>query len=248
MLMNDISIFTALLAGVLSFLSPCVLPLLPGYLSFISGESIETLARGDKKAARVKVFLGAVFFGLGFMLVFVLLGASATQIGMLLKSYKLIIGRVAGVVIIILGLHMLGIFRINKLLVQKKWNYSDKSGKPFYLNAFLLGIAFVFGWTPCLGPVLAGIFALAAGKETVWDGIILLTAFGFGLWVPFLLSALGVGFVFSGIRKMGKIVMVVEKTSGILLIVIGLLMATNSMQLISTYLVMWFPILGDINF
>lgn len=246
--MHNISVLTAVFAGVLSFLSPCVLPLLPGYLSFISGESIETLAKGDKGAARLKVFMGAVFFGLGFMLVFVLLGASATKIGILLKAYKLIIGRIAGVVIIILGLHMMGIFRINKLLVQKKWNYAGKSGKPFYINAFLLGIAFVFGWTPCLGPVLAGIFALAAGEDTVWQGIKLLAAFGFGLWIPFLLSALAVGFVFNSVRKFGKIVMIVEKTSGLLLIAIGLLMATGSMQIISSYLVMWFPFLGDINF
>jgi len=246
--MDNISIYTAIFAGLLSFLSPCVLPLLPGYLSFISGESIETLSKGDKKAARLKVFLGAVFFGLGFMLVFVLLGASATKVGMLLKSYKLIIGKIAGVVIIVLGLHMMGIFRINKLLVQKKWNYTQKTGKPFYINAFLLGIAFVFGWTPCLGPVLAGIFAMAASEDTVWQGIKLLVAFGFGLWIPFLLSAFAVGFVFSSIRKAGKIVAIVEKTSGLLLIIIGLLMTTNSLQTISSYLVMWFPVLGDINF
>ena len=246
--MDNISVLTALLAGVLAFLSPCVLPLLPGYLSFISGESIETLAKGDKKAARLKVFLGAVFFGLGFMLVFTLLGASATKIGILLKSYKLIIGRVAGVVIIILGLHMMGVFRINKLLVQKKWNYAAKSGAPFYINAFLLGIAFVFGWTPCLGPVLAGIFTLAAGKDTVWQGISLLMAFGFGLWIPFLISALAVGYVFNAVRKFGKLVVIVEKVSGLLLVFIGVLMATSSLQVISGYLIQWFPILGDINF
>jgi len=246
--MDNISIATALLAGVLSFLSPCVLPLLPGYLSFMSGESIETLANSDRKAARLKVFLGAVFFGLGFMLVFVLLGASATKIGIFLKSYKLILGKIAGAVIIVLGLHMLGIFRINKLLVQKKWNYSNKSGKPFYLNAFLLGIAFVFGWTPCLGPVLAGIFALAASKETVGQGIILLSAFGFGLWIPFLISALGVGFVLSGMKKAGRIVIIVEKVSGALLIIIGVLMLTNNLQTISVYLIRAFPFLANINF
>jgi cytochrome c-type biogenesis protein len=246
--MDNISVLTAVLAGVLSFLSPCVLPLLPAYLSFMSGESIETLAKGDKKTARAKVFMGAVFFGLGFMLVFVLLGASATQIGIFLKSYKLIIGRIAGVVIIVLGLHMLGVLRINKLLVQKKWNYSNKTGKPFYINAFLLGIAFVFGWTPCLGPVLAGIFAIAASKETVWQGMGLLAAFGFGLWIPFLLSAFAVGFILSSMRKAGRIVMAVEKTSGILLVIIGFLMATNSLQTISSYIVMWLPFLGDINF
>ncbi|PLX70255.1 MAG: cytochrome C biogenesis protein [Denitrovibrio sp.] len=246
--MDNISLYTAVFAGLLSFLSPCVLPLLPGYLSFMSGESLETLQNNDKKAARVKVFLGAVFFGLGFMLIFVLLGASATKVGELLQSYKLIIGRIAGIVIIVLGLHMMGILRINKLLVQKKWNYSSKSGKPFYINAFLLGIAFVFGWTPCVGPVLAGIFTLAAGESTAWDWIKLLMAFGFGLWIPFLISALAVGFVMNSMKKIGKVVVVVEKLSGMLLIFIGVLMATNSLQTLSIYLIQWFPALAEINF
>lgn len=246
--MDNISILTAVLAGLLSFLSPCVLPLLPGYLSFMSGESIDTLSSGSKRAARVKVFLGAVFFGLGFMTIFVMLGASATAVGELLQSYKVIIGRIAGIVIIVLGLHMMGIFRINKLLVQKKWNYSGKSGKPFYINAFLLGMAFVFGWTPCVGPVLAGIFTMAAGEETVWSGIKLLVAFGFGLWVPFLISALAVGFVMNSMKRIGGVVVIVEKLSGVLLIAIGLLMATNSLQTISIYLIRWFPALADINF
>jgi cytochrome c-type biogenesis protein len=214
----------------------------------MSGESIDTLAKGDHKSAKVKVFLGAVFFGLGFMLVFVMLGASATKVGMLLKSYKLVIGRVAGIVIILLGLHMAGILRINKLLVQKKWNYSKKGGTPFFINAFLLGVAFVFGWTPCLGPILAGIFALAASKETVNQGIILLSVYGFGLWIPFLISALGIGFVLKGVRKAGKVVMVVEKLSGALLIIIGLLMVTNNMQTISSTLIQWFPFLANINY
>ncbi|MGE4267933.1 MAG: cytochrome c biogenesis CcdA family protein [Deferribacterales bacterium] len=246
--MDNVSFYTAFLAGVLSFLSPCVLPLLPGYLSFMSGESIETLTSGDKKTARLKVFLGAVFFGLGFMLVFILLGAGATKIGMFLKEYKLIIGRVAGVVIIILGLHMTGIFRINKLMMHKKWHYSSKKGAPFFVNAFLLGVAFVFGWTPCIGPILAGILSLAAAKETVSSGIMLLAVFGFGLWIPFLLSAMAVGFVFSTVRKAGKLVMAVEKISGALLIIIGVLMVTDSMQTVSIFLFRVFPALGNINY
>ncbi|WP_277656640.1 cytochrome c biogenesis CcdA family protein [Seleniivibrio woodruffii] len=246
--MDNVSFFTAFIAGVLSFLSPCVLPLLPGYLSFMSGESIETLTSGDKKSAKFKVFLGAVFFGLGFMLVFVLLGAGATKIGMFLKEYKLIIGRVAGVVIIVLGLHMLGVLRINKLMMHKKWNYSSKSGTPFFVNAFLLGVAFVFGWTPCIGPILAGILSLAAAKETVSSGILMLAVFGFGLWIPFLLSALAVGFVFSTVRKAGRVVMIVEKVSGVLLIIIGLLMATDSMNTLSVYLLKVFPFLLELNY
>lgn len=246
--MDNISILTAFLAGILSFLSPCVLPLLPGYLSFISGESIETLSSGDKKTAKFKVILGAIFFGLGFMLVFVLLGASATKIGMFLTNYKFVLGRVAGVIIIILGLHMTGLFRIKQLMMQKKWNYTRKSGTPFFINAFLLGIAFVFGWTPCIGPILAGILSIAAAKDTVWSGILLLSVYGFGLWIPFLLSAMAVGFVFSYIRKAGKVVVIVEKTAGLLLILIGLLMLTDSMQKISVILYKVFPFLSALDF
>lgn len=246
--MDNISIFTSFIAGVLSFLSPCVLPLLPGYLSFISGESIDTLSSGDKKTAKAKVILGAVFFGLGFMLVFVLLGASATKIGLFLTNYKLILGRVAGAVIIVLGLHMAGVLRIKGLMMQKKWNYQRKSGTPFFINAFLLGVAFVFGWTPCIGPILAGILSIAASKDTVWSGIMLLSVYGFGLWIPFLLSAMAVGFVFSNLRKAGKLVMIVEKTAGGLLVIIGLLMVTASMQKVSLMLFKVFPFLSGIDF
>ncbi len=246
--MNEIGFITAFTAGVLSFLSPCVLPLLPAYLSFISGETIDTLPAGESKKARAKAVLGAVFFGLGFLLVFVILGASATAVGKALAQHKMLLGRIAGVLIIVLGLHMSGVFRINRLLVQKKWNYQRRSGAPFLVQAFFLGIALVLGWSPCLGPVIAAIFAMASQQETVGQGIGLLVTFGFGLWIPFLLAALAVGHVISGMKKAGRVVMVVEKISGALLIVIGLLMATNSMSTMSAYLVRWFPFLGSINF
>lgn len=247
-IMNEIGFITAFTAGVLSFLSPCVLPLLPAYLSFISGETIDTLASGESRKARVKAVLGAVFFGLGFLLVFVILGASATAVGKALAQHKIMLGRIAGILIIILGLHMAGIFRINKLLVQKKWNYQRKAGAPFLIQAFFLGVALVLGWSPCLGPVVAAIFAMASQQETVGQGIGLLVTYGLGLWIPFLLAALAVGHVISGMKRAGKVVMVVEKVSGVLLIIIGLLMATNSMVILSAYLVRWFPFLGSINF
>lgn len=246
--MSEIGFITAFTAGVLSFLSPCVLPLLPAYLSFISGESLETLTAGESKKARVKAVIGAIFFGLGFLLVFVIFGATATAAGKALAQYKYILGQVAGAFIIVLGIHMTGIFRINKLLIQKKWNYQRKSGVPFPLQAFLLGVALVFGWSPCLGPVIAAIFAVASQQETVNQGIMLLVVYGLGLWIPFLLSAFAVGYAVSWIRKAGKTVMVVEKLSGILLILIGFLMLTNKMGTISMYLVKWFPVLGNMNF
>lgn len=242
--MENLTLYSAFFAGVLSFLSPCVLPLLPGYISFISGESIESLTSSDSKAPRAKAFLGAVFFGIGFTMVFVLLGASATELGKMLNQYRIVLEKVAGLVVIILGIHMIGIFKINKLLVQKKWNY--KKGKaPFYLEAFLLGVAFVFGWTPCIGPILAGILALASKQETVLNGIYLLTSYSLGLWIPFLISALALGTIISFIRRAGKFVVWVERISGVMLVFIGILMLTGSLTIIVSYIADIFPWLID---
>ncbi|MDK2791198.1 MAG: cytochrome c-type biosis protein [Deferribacteres bacterium] len=242
--MENLTLYSAFFAGVLSFLSPCVLPLLPGYISFISGESIESLTSSDSKAPRAKAFLGAVFFGIGFTMVFVLLGASATELGKMLNQYRIVLEKVAGIVVIILGIHMIGIFKINKLLVQKKWNY--KKGKaPFYLEAFLLGVAFVFGWTPCIGPILAGILALASKQETVLNGIYLLTSYSLGLWIPFLISALALGTIISFIRRAGKFVVWVERISGVMLVFIGILMLTGSLTIIVSYIADIFPWLID---
>lgn len=242
--MENLTLYSAFFAGVLSFLSPCVLPLLPGYISFISGESIESLTSSDSKAPRAKAFLGAVFFSIGFTMVFVLLGASATELGKMLNQYRIVLEKVAGIVVIILGIHMIGIFKINKLLVQKKWNY--KKGKaPFYLEAFLLGVAFVFGWTPCIGPILAGILALASKQETVLNGIYLLTSYSLGLWIPFLISALALGTIISFIRRAGKFVVWVERISGVMLVFIGILMLTGSLTIIVSYIADIFPWLID---
>lgn len=244
--MENLNILSAFLAGVLSFLSPCVLPLLPGYISFISGESIETLTTSSSSTPRFKAFLGAVFFGLGFTLVFVALGASATSLGKFLNEYRFILERAAGVVVIILGIHMLGIFKINKLLNQKKWNYRKGEG-PFFIEAFILGVAFVFGWTPCIGPILAGILALASKQETVSSGVLMLVSYSLGLWIPFLISALALGSVITLIRKAGFVIVVVEKLAGLLLIFIGILILTGSLTIIVSYLTDIFPFLIEFS-
>lgn len=244
--MENLNILSSFFAGLLSFLSPCVLPLLPGYISFISGESIETLTTSGSSTPKLKAFLGAVFFGLGFTLVFVALGASATQLGKFLNEYRFILEKVAGVVVIILGIHMLGIFKINKLLNQKKWNYKRGSG-PFFVEAFILGIAFVFGWTPCIGPILAGILALASKQETVSTGVSMLFTYSLGLWIPFLISALALGSVISLIKKAGVVVVIVEKLAGALLIFIGILILTGSLTIIVSYLTDIFPFLIEFS-
>lgn len=225
---QNITFFGAFLAGILSFLSPCILPLLPGYISFISGESIESLTNNEKVSPRLKAFMGAVFFGLGFSLVFILLGATATEIGKSLNEYRYILEKFAGAIVIIFGLHLFGVFKIKKLMVQKKVNYKRKNA-PFFVEAFLLGIAFVLGWTPCIGPILSGILALAAKEATVSNGMLLLFTYSLGLWIPFLISALLMGQIMQGIKKAGKMMMIVEKLSGVLLIAIGLLILSGKM-------------------
>lgn len=237
--MSEVGVIASFVAGLLSFLSPCVLPLIPGYISFISGESISELTKKNNKTVHIKALIGAFFFGLGFSIVFVLLGASATEVGKIFSNYKDIFEKVAGVIVIIFGLHLLGVFKINSLTKQKKWNY-QKGRAPFYIEAFLLGVAFVFGWTPCIGPILASILTFAANKETTTQGIILLSAYSVGLWFPFLLSAVFLSFIMVAIKKAKKVVMIIEKLSGILLIFVGILIMSNTMSMIVIYTIKFF--------
>lgn len=245
-MIENITFYTAFFAGVLSFLSPCVLPLLPGYISFISGESLETLtSQKVGTTPKLKAFLGAVFFGLGFSIVFIALGATSTEVGKILNQYKFILEKVAGIVIIIFGLHMLKVFKINRLLIQKKWSYK-RGQAPFFVEAFLLGVAFVFGWTPCIGPILSGILVLAAREETVSQGVLMLFSYSLGLWIPFLISAIALGTIISFIKKASKFVILVEKLAGVLLILIGFLMLSGSLTVIVAFVTDIFPFL--VNF
>ncbi|MGC8925278.1 MAG: cytochrome c biogenesis CcdA family protein [Calditerrivibrio sp.] len=240
--MQELTLYGVFFAGLLTFLSPCVLPLLPGYISFISGESIDCLTTQGCKGAKLKAFFGAVFFGLGFTIVFVALGASATTVGKILNEYRLYFEKVAGVIVILLGIHLIGLYRINQLLMQKKWNYK-KINAPFFVEAFLLGVAFVLGWTPCVGPILAGILSLAAKENTVSQGIFMLFIYSLGLWIPFLISAVALGYVIGGIKKASKYFVIVEKLAGLLLILIGVLMLTGSLTSIVSFLTTIFPFL-----
>lgn len=232
------SMFLAFIGGLLTFLSPCIFPLIPGYLSFMSGESIENLKTGEnesKISPRMKAFLGALFFGLGFTIVFVALGASATSIGSFFKEYQKLLAQIGGVIVIIFGLHMIGVFKIKFLMKTARINYSKKS-VPFYINAFILGFVFVLGWTPCIGPILASILAVASQESSVAKGMALLLVYSLGLWIPFLLSALAVNEVMAAIKKAGNVVLWVERIAGVLLVAIGILLVTDSM----TELTIWF--------
>ena len=225
------SLITVFFAGLLTFLSPCIFPLIPGYISFMSGESIVNIQEENKTSKnilRLKAFLGAIFFGLGFSIVFVTLGASATTLGSLLEEHRTLLAQIGGVIVIIFGLHMLGVFKINFLLKTKKINYKRHS-YPFYIESFILGIVFVLGWTPCIGPILTGVIAIASQEETVSQGMTLLFTYSLGLWIPFLIAALAVNEVMVLIKKTGKYLIWIERIAGILLILVGIILLFNQM-------------------
>ncbi len=209
---------TAFVAGLFSFLSPCVLPLVPGYVSLISGASVEELQTKDRKLLST-VLLHSVMFILGFTVVFVTLGAVATGLGQLAHQYKKYLTWIAGVVIIFFGLHLTGIFKIKALYADKRMHSMQAGKSP--IGAFLVGFAFAFGWTPCIGPVLAGILGMAANEDTVAHGIGLLFIYSLGLAVPFLLTSLGIDRFLAFYGRFRRHLGTVEVVSGILLVAIG---------------------------
>ena len=178
----------AFIAGLVSFLSPCVLPLVPGYISIVSGSSLDQLKASEKDASLLRtVLLSSVMFIIGFSVTFVLLGASATWIGQVLVSRRELLDKIAGLILIVFGIHVLGIVKINALYQDKRFH---NVGKPRgVIGAFVLGLAFAFGWTPCLGPILAGILTIASTKQTVAGGMVLLGVYSAGLGIPFLLTS-----------------------------------------------------------
>jgi cytochrome c-type biogenesis protein len=208
----------AFIAGLFSFLSPCVLPLVPGYVSLISGASVEELQTKDRKLLNT-VLLHSVMFILGFTVVFVTLGAVATGLGQLAHEYKKYLTWVAGVIIIIFGLHLTGIFRIKALYADKRLHSMQGGKSP--IGAFLVGFAFAFGWTPCIGPILGGILGMAANSNTVTRGILLLWVYSLGLAVPFLITSLGVDRFLTFYGRFRRHLGTVEVVSGVLLIAIG---------------------------
>jgi len=231
---QGLSIPLAFVAGVVSFLSPCVLPLVPGYISMLSGASIEELKAGAGTALVARIFRNSLAFVMGFSVVFITLGASATAVGRFLVAQRTTFNIVAGIIIIIFGLHLTGLVKIPFLYRQARVN----TGAPRrgLLGAFVLGFAFAFGWTPCIGPILTGILALAAMRDTVFQGMFLLAVYSAGLAIPFVLTGLGLSqFLkfYSGFRKH---LQTVEVLSGVLLIAIGVLMAFNKLGMLSGYL------------
>ncbi len=231
---HHLSIPIAFVAGVVSFLSPCVLPLVPGYLSMLSGESIEVLRADAGGALMKRIFANSVAFVMGFSAVFILLGASATRVGQFLVTQRTTFNIVAGVVIIIFGLHLTGLIKI-PFLYRDKRLAAGQPGRGLG-GSFVLGFAFAFGWTPCIGPILTAILAVAATRSTVLAGMFLLAVYSAGLAIPFLLTGLGLGQFLKFYGRFRRHLQAVEVASGVLLIGLGAMMALGKFTALSGYL------------
>ena len=235
------------LAGLVSFLSPCVLPLVPPYLGYLGGTTIEEMSSEQEVDADVwrRVVLASVFFVLGFTTVFVALGASASLLGQAVLAWRSELAMVAGSVIILFGLHFLGVLRIPLLYREARYHAStDGAG---LAGAYVIGLAFAFGWTPCIGPILSTVLALAADQASLGAGVRLLTVYSLGLGVPFMLAAVAIrpflGFMHRFKRHLG----LVEKVMGALLVLTGILFLTGSINLFGQWLIETFPVLGRIE-
>ncbi len=242
---SDVNYLAALVAGFVSFLSPCVLPLVPPYLVFLAGTTLERFA--DKEAEpRIKreTVAAAVLFVLGFSTVFVALGASATVIGSLIRAYSGPLATIAGIAIIVMGLHFLGVTPIALLHRQKRLEV----GKPVGLwGAYVIGLAFAFGWTPCIGPILAAILAVAASEQTVAKGASLLAIYSLGLGVPFIAAAFAIEPFAAFLSRFRNHLHRVEQVMGALLVLTGIAFLTGSINQVSVWLLEAFPVLGKIG-
>ena len=230
-----IELFIALGAGLISFLSPCVLPLIPGYISFISGQSLNELIE-SKKVNLVPLLL----FSLGFSFVFILFGAAASSLGKILLQNSNYLRIVAGTIIVIFSLQLLGVINISFLNYEKKY-YTKKSTKPLFV--FIIGMAFGFGWTPCIGPILGSILALASTEENISKGVIMLSFYSLGLAIPFILSGFLIQKFLLFSKNFKKNINIVLKSGGAILLITGVLILTNQLQSLGYYILNIFPFL-----
>ncbi len=245
----DIGYFSAVGAGALSFLSPCVLPLVPPYLCYMAGVSVEEFREDDGHAAaahtRLALLTASFGFVLGFSTVFVALGAGASTIGALLRVWQEPLAIIAGIVIILMGLNFLGVIRIPLLSREARF---QAGGRPAgVVAAYVMGLAFAFGWTPCIGPVLGPILTLAGGRETVGEGAALLLAYSLGLGIPFIVAALFSGSFMRFLARFRTHLGRVEKVMGGLLVAAGILFLTGGVQTMSYWLLETFPALGQLG-
>lgn len=230
--MNEsIGIGIVFLAGILSFLSPCVLPLVPSYLSFVTGMSLEDLQEG---VDRHRVLVHSALFVTGFTLIFVLLGASASFIGRFLNYYSDWIERIGGIIIIVLGLHLMGVFKMARLMREKRVHLANKPTG--YLGTVVVGFAFGAGWTPCIGPALGAVLTMAASRDQVGQGTMLLFVYSMGLAIPFILSALALERFLSAFSRFRRFLPAVQVAAGALLVLLGILLVTGSFTLLAAWL------------
>ena len=229
---NNITIISALIAGLLSFLSPCVLPLIPSYITYITGLSFADLqAEHPTHKVRKQTIIHSLLFISGFTCVFVLLGASATLVGGFMQEHMILIRRVGGVLIVLFGIHLTGLVPIQLLLGEKRMTIHNKPAG--YAGSFFVGVAFSAGWTPCIGPILASILMVAATEETLLHGIILLLAYSMGLAIPFFLSALAMHRFLVTFNRFKKYIRLFEIATGLFLIVIGIMVYGNFLTKLS---------------
>ena len=233
--------FLSFLAGIISFLSPCVLPLIPGYISFINGTTLEGLE--DKK--KNFIFRETLLFSVGFSIVFISLGATVTMFGSLMLEYSRIFTFIVGVIIIFFSLNMIGLLQFRLLNQELKYHFHNQITKPYM--SLLVGIGFGFGWSPCIGPILGSVLALASLETTLMKGIILLSIYSIGLAIPFILSGLFITkfLVFS--KKTRIHIVKIQKISGYILLVTGVLIVTGKLQTLGFYLLNWFPFLAKLG-
>jgi len=231
----DVSIYMAFGAGLISFLSPCVLPLVPGYISFISGVSFAEIREKEEstpflsKEKRI-ILYNSIFFIIGFSMVFILLGATATWIGTFISSKMSILTKLAGLVIIFFGIYMMGLIRPRFLYKEARFQIKDK--RFGYVGALLIGAAFAFGWTPCIGPILGVILTYAGTLEKVNQGVLLLLMYSLGLGIPFLLTAIGINQFWRFFNRIKKYMRILEVISGVIMVILGLMIFTNKLILI----------------
>ena len=244
--MMDIGIGAAFIAGLLSFVSPCVLPIVPPYLAYLAGISFEQLTGDDIPPGTARrIFISAALFVLGFTTVFIAFGATASVIGQSVARYFDTLSIIAGILVLVMGLHFLGVFRIGLLYREARMDVAKKPAG--LVGAYVMGLAFAFGWTPCVGPVLAAILFVAGAEDTVMRGAVLLAVYSLGIGVPFLLAAIFAGRFLKWAGRLKKHMGAVEKVMGGLLVITGVLFMTGSMSLFAQWLIDTFPVFQTIG-
>lgn len=231
MITESITYSAALIAGLLSFFSPCILPLIPAYFTFITGFSLEELTDAPDTTIRRKVILSTISYVLGFSTIFIFMGASASFLGGIIFQYRDLIRIIGGILILVLGIHLTGIIRIHGLDFEKRIHLQKKP--LHFLGTFVIGMAFGAGWSPCIGPLLGSILIIAGNQETVWQGTLLLAIYSLGLAVPFVVMSVFIRYLLAFIKRASKALRYVNTVAGILLIGVGLLLVTNKLYLIN---------------